>query len=114
MKRGNLRVHHDYKYDGWRIQGRKNGVWVNAQDEDRIQQGLHPELLFDYQYDACAYLKGYIDWIKDNQSIPTQPTLLTGVDNEKTSNINVDDYLRQKKINKKKRKMARASRRANR
>jgi hypothetical protein len=43
----------------WAVLGRTDqGQWVVCFDETR-----HPkELLFDLQYDACAYLEGFIEW----------------------------------------------------
>lgn len=100
MKRGNIRTWHDYKYKGWRIQGRKNNVWVNVNDEDRAKlHNIHPELIFDLEYDACAYLQAFIEWKDDDH--PQMPVARM---NSVESAINKNDYLRDKK---KKRQIAR-------
>ena len=64
MKRGNLRVNKDHQLQKWVVQGRKNGFWVTAWDEEREKRGLDKLLAFDLKYDACGYLLGFIDWIE--------------------------------------------------
>ena len=63
MKRGNLRVNKDYQLQKWVVQGRRNGIWITLQDEEREKRGLDKLLVFDLKYDACGYLLGLIDWI---------------------------------------------------
>ena len=98
IKRGNLRTHKDHKTNLWKIQGRKNGIWVDAWDEDREKQGLPKDLIFDLEYDACGYLLGFIEWVKTDSRIYT-PSLLSTRNNKKVRN---------------KRKMVKQSKRRNR
>lgn len=71
MKRGNIRTHKDYKHDGWKIQGRKNGLWIDVWDEEREKQGLTKDLIFDLEYDACGYLLGFVEWMASQSVMDT-------------------------------------------
>jgi hypothetical protein len=70
MKRGNLRVAKAHKTDQWGIEGRNNSArtWVLCFDDDREKRGLDKWLLFDLKYDACAYLEGFLDWLKERDT----------------------------------------------
>lgn len=92
MKRGKLRVAKDYQLNVFRIQGRKNGVWVDVWDEEREKRGLTKELIFDLKYDACGYLQGLLDWIKDMNM------------QNKTAAPNQKEYKNMNKMTKSKRK----------
>ena len=67
MKRGNLRTQRDYKQNIWKIQGRKNGIWVDAWDEEREEKGLPKDLIFDLEYDACGYLLSFVDHVNEQK-----------------------------------------------
>jgi len=107
MKRGNLRTYHDYNTDTWIIQGKKNGRWVNAWDEERLKRGLEKYLIFNLEYDACGYLQGLIDWLKDQNTLRKKhrPLLKNTVQNF-TKSI--------KTISKNKKRMIKKSKRKNR
>lgn len=108
MKRGNLRVHKDYKLNMWKIQGKKRGIWVDAWDEEREKRGLPKDLIFDLQYDACGYLQMFIDWIKEDSKV--QRSLPRGDAN----GADVVAIEKAKKDRKKRQKMAKKSKRRNR
>ena len=108
MKRGRLRTSKDYKLDKWKIQGKKKGVWIDASDDDREKRGLPKDLIFDLEYDACAYLQGFIDWVTEDSKI--QRALPAG-DMNGPNVIAID---KTKANRKKKQKLAKQSKRRNR
>ena len=99
MKRGNLRTVKDYTLNCYVIQGRKNGRWVNAWDEEREKRGLSKHLYFHLEYDACGYLQGLLDWIGE-QKIVKNAMAQTSIPKDKVKFVH---KTRRKMINKSKR-----------
>lgn len=109
MRVGKFKIGKVYPNDKtqWAIMGRgSSGRWVVCLD----QQRKPADLLFDLEYDACAYLEGFIEW--QTGELLQRQIAQKNLSNQHGKNYPVNSV---KKINKKaKSKMAKKSRMRNR